>query len=203
MSNIWKLNTMEEVAWRQKPRMLWLKEGVKNTRFFHNMENARRRIKHIRNLRRGGKVLKRKEDVKEEIVAIFENLYRREDILLPQLDGVSFPSISTKDYSWLEREFEVEEVESALSKCGSDKSPSPDDFNLSFIKAGWGFLKNDFIDMIKEFHRRGRLSKEINSTFLTLILEVPNSMKLQEYRPISWWDVFTNYYRRCFVRVWW
>ena len=34
---------LEEVSWRQKSREIWLNEGDKNTRFFHQMANVHRR----------------------------------------------------------------------------------------------------------------------------------------------------------------
>ena len=73
----------------------------------------------------------------------------------------------------------------ALFECGGDKGPGSDGFNYSFIKAAWDIVKRDFCNMLTEFHKKGRLSKEINTSFLTLIPKVPNAVDLKEYRPIS------------------
>lgn len=37
----------EEIAWRQKSRELWLKEGEQNTKFFYKMVNAHKRRNFI------------------------------------------------------------------------------------------------------------------------------------------------------------
>jgi len=42
-SDIEKLALMEETSWRQKSRVLHLKEGDANTKFFHRMANSNRK----------------------------------------------------------------------------------------------------------------------------------------------------------------
>ena len=73
----------------------------------------------------------------------------------------------------------------ALEECGGDKAPDPDGFNFSFIKASWNFLKEDFGKVIFEFHQRGRINREMNASFISLIPKVQNPMELKDYRPIS------------------
>ena len=120
-------------------------------------------------IKKGSCFIEKSKDVKEEIASFFENLYRREEFLRPNIDAISLPSIPVDHPSRLERDFEMEEIYSALVECDGDKAPGPDSFNSSFIKAGRHFLKDDFHEMHVEFHRRGRLNKELNATFLTLI----------------------------------
>ncbi|RVW89824.1 Transposon TX1 uncharacterized 149 kDa protein [Vitis vinifera] len=45
---------LEEVTWRQKSREVWLKEGDRNTSFFHRMANAHRRRNNMERIRING-----------------------------------------------------------------------------------------------------------------------------------------------------
>ena len=40
--------SFEEISWRQKSRMLCIKEGDNSTKFFHKMANSYRRYNHLR-----------------------------------------------------------------------------------------------------------------------------------------------------------
>ena len=65
---------LEEVSWRQKSRETWLKEGVKNTRFFHRMANSHRRRNSIRNISINGRRCVNEPEIKEGLVGAFQSL---------------------------------------------------------------------------------------------------------------------------------
>ena len=44
------LLTQEEIFWRQRAKMYWLRDGDSNTNFFHNVVNSRRRSNTISQL---------------------------------------------------------------------------------------------------------------------------------------------------------
>ena len=133
--SIQEFNQLEEISWRQKSRVNWLKEGDKNTKFFHQVSGMGRRVNYIGKIRRSGRAFESLHKIKEEVTQFYEDLYKSYASVRPKLDGLSFPSISSDTRSWWERKFEEDEVRRALEECDGDKAPGPDGFNFSFIKA--------------------------------------------------------------------
>ena len=66
----------EEIHWRQKVRVKWVKEGDCNSNFFHKVANGRRNRKYIKALENERSlVFNNSENIKEEILRYFEKLY--------------------------------------------------------------------------------------------------------------------------------
>ena len=73
-SDIEKLTLMEETSWRQKSRVLHLKEGDANTKFFHRMANSNRKNNGIESLMVNG-TLSDQGIIANHITHFFMNLY--------------------------------------------------------------------------------------------------------------------------------
>jgi hypothetical protein len=87
--------------------------------------------------------------------------------------------------SSLTKPFSELEVKEAVWDCDSFKSPGPDGVNFGFFKDFWDDTKGDVTRFISEFHRNGKLTKGLNSTFIALIPKVDSPQKLNDFRPIS------------------
>ena len=70
-----KAALLEEISWRQKSKVLFLKEGDSNTRFFHRMANSNRRNNCIDNLMIEGALSSNQDRISDHIVQFYMNLY--------------------------------------------------------------------------------------------------------------------------------
>ena len=66
---------LKEISWRQKSRVLFLKEGDSNTRFFQRMANSNRRNNCIENLMIEGALSSNQDRISNHIVQFYMNLY--------------------------------------------------------------------------------------------------------------------------------
>ena len=74
-TDIEKLTLLNEISWRQKSRVLHLREGDANTRFFHRMANSNRRDNGIESLMINGSLSSDQGMIADCITQFFMNLY--------------------------------------------------------------------------------------------------------------------------------
>ncbi|KAK2975640.1 hypothetical protein RJ640_021085 [Escallonia rubra] len=137
---------MEDDLWRQRSRVDWMRDGDRNTRFFHAQASARRRTNRVENLRNEfGNWCVNDTEKEETVVNYFQSLFTTtdpsEEALHEVLNTVQ-RTISQMDNARLTQRFDLAEVHSALFSMYPLKSPGPDE---------------GFTSMIKEAESKGRI----------------------------------------------
>ena len=70
-------------------------------------------------------------------------------------------------------------------EMNGDKAPGPNGFTVAFWQACWDFVKEEVVELFKEFYDQKSFAKSLNSTFLILIPKKGGAEDLREFRPIN------------------
>jgi hypothetical protein len=141
----------EEISWRQKSRVLWLKEGDKCTKFFHRVANSNKRYNFIESLSVNGSVSSDQPIIRDSIVQYYEALFTEPYSWRPRLDDLEFNSIDAAEASSLELPFEEREVFEVVKGMNRDKAPGPDGFSMAFFQDCWDVIKSDIMGVFQDF----------------------------------------------------
>eukprot|EP00253_Pinus_taeda_P026308 PITA_26308 len=180
----------EETLWKQKSRVLWLKEGKQNSKFFHRSTLDYRNTKKILNLKNAsGDTLHNHREISSLMTDHFKRIAQESPI--DRTDAInslmqSIPKVVTKDQNLaLLNEISMEEVEEAVKSMPNDKSPGPDGFTIKFFKACWQTIKTEIWEVVEDSRRSGTILKSFNSTFLALIPKEENAQTPEKFKPIA------------------
>jgi hypothetical protein len=157
----------EEISWRQKSRVLWLKEGDKCTKFFHRVANSNQ------------------PTIRAFVVQYYESLFTEPYGWRPRLDDLDFSSLGEVEASSLETPFGEREVLEVVMGMNRDKAPGPDGFSMAFFQDCWNVLKSDIMGVFQDFHAHSKFVKSLNATFIALIPKISGAIDLKDFRPIS------------------
>ena len=180
-----KAALLEEISLREKSKVLFLKEGDSNTRFFHRMANSNRRNNYIENLMIDGAVTTNQDRIVHHVEQFFKNLYSKQQVQHPFPNILDFPRISRDNVDWLKKPFEESKVLEVIKEFNGDKSPRPDGFSMAFFQTCWGILKSDIMAVFHHFHVTGQFEKSLNATFIALIPKKAATVEIKDFRPIS------------------
>jgi len=75
ISDLEKTILQEEISWRQKSRVLWLKEGDKCTKYFLCVANSNRRFNSIESLSVNGSVSSVQLVIRDYAAQFYETLF--------------------------------------------------------------------------------------------------------------------------------
>ncbi|KAJ9687798.1 hypothetical protein PVL29_013843 [Vitis rotundifolia] len=176
---------MEETHWRQLSREIWLKEGDRNTGFFHRMASAHRRNNSLERIKINGEWFLEEQEIREGIANAFKNFLSEDTGWKADIGRLQLDQISHQEAENLERPFTEDEIHAALMEMNGDKAPGPDGFTLAFWQSCWEFIKEEILEMFKEFYEHSSFLKSLNNTFLVLIPKKSGAEDLGDFRPIS------------------
>ena len=176
-----------EVHWRQKSREIWLKEGDRNTGFFHRVANSHLRKNALVKIKIkiNGEWFSGEQEIREGVSNAFKLLLTENLEWRANINGLLFEALDPTEARSLEAPFGEEEIFCALKEMNGGKASGLDGFSLVFWKESWHFVKVEVLEMFREFHESGTFTRSLNATFLVLIPKKGGAEDLSDIRPIS------------------
>ena len=173
--------------WKQRSRVLWLKEGDQKTKFFHNRASHRYKRNRIEELKNEARVVCTNE---EEISNILIDYYQQLFIMASPTHVEEVlrvvPSIIIEEQNaMLTAKFVKAEIDEALQQMEPLKAPGPDGLPPLFYQKFWTSIGKDVSSAILNCLNLGFIPPSINRTFITLIPKVKSPTVVFEFRPIA------------------
>ncbi len=129
-----ELCLQEEIKWRQRSRVQWLRAGDSNTKFFHRRANGRRCTNRITCISDGSSSLSGQAAISEHLFTFFRNQMGVERPPRSSIDYHRLYGIEATGLSFLLLPFSTEEVKEAVFSSAPEKAPGPDGFPLIFYQ---------------------------------------------------------------------
>lgn len=184
-----ELLSQDEIYWRQRSRVLWLKDGDRNSAFFHRRASNRKSRNKVKGLNdAAGNWQTNPELVSKILVQYYEGIFKSEGSDLEALDGIldSVHSRVSEDMNEaLLAYYSDEEIKKALFQMHPSKSPGPDGMSPFFFQIFWHVVHHDVCLAVRNFLNSGQIFHESNYTHLTLIPKVKELKDATELRPIA------------------
>ncbi|PKI65221.1 hypothetical protein CRG98_014370 [Punica granatum] len=177
----------KDLIWRQKSRELWLKDGDRNTKFFHLSTVIRRRANQIVAIKDdNGEWSQDQEVIGDYFLRKFQDLFKTSNPALPEdMEDLIGSIISAPENERLIQAPDDKEILIALNSIPNLKAPGPDGIPSLFYKHYGETVKPLLCSAVKSFFNSGFLLKEWNNTFISLIPKCQGASTFKDFRPIS------------------
>ena len=171
--------------WRQLSRSKIIREGDRNTKFFHLKASMRRQRNMIDKIQFQGEEICDIGEISRLITSYYKALYTKTRSTKFDITGLGLQRLSETESMELEKPVTKQEIAAALAECDPSKAPGYDGFNLKCIKHIWPVIGDDLCTYILSFFENGTLHASFNTTWVKLIPKKKGILEVSDFRPIS------------------
>ena len=177
----------ETRMWSRRSKVLWLKNGDRNSKIFHKKTTQRFKKNSILGIEdKRGYWQEQPEVIEDIIVEYFAELFTTRNSVIEEGSLSFIPRLVTDEINEkLMGEFMEWEIQKALDQMAPLKAPGPDRMPPLFYQHFWGIMNREVTSTILAWLNSGKLPYPVNHTFVTLIPKVKNLVSVSQYRPIS------------------
>ncbi|XP_073357834.1 uncharacterized protein [Aegilops tauschii subsp. strangulata] len=157
---------LERARKRQASRIMWLKSGDANSKFFHAKIRARRRKNYIHSIKVGNAEI---TEHHEKASAARDHFTESIGRLRQRSCTLNWEELHLReiDMSGFDLPFTEPEVWAAVLASPAEKAPGPDGFTGRFFRACWSTVKYDIMEVFQKFYNLAGVNlKEINTAFI-------------------------------------
>ena len=149
----------EELFWMEQSRLIWLRSGDKNTKFFHAVTKNRRAQSRIKSLiDEEGNEWFSEEDLGRVAENYFKKLFASESVGFELEEWSEIPTmLSPSQNDALMAPITKEEVRKAVFEINPTKCPGQDGMNGFFFQQFWETNGDDITATIQRFFESGDL----------------------------------------------
>lgn len=144
-----KILAAQEKYWRQRSCIItWLKDGDRNSEFFHRRACNRKTKNTIKSIiDESGNWTTNPEDIERIIIQYFSTIYSTEQVnatALQEILNVTPSKVTLEMNAMLLMPYTGEEIRQAVFQMHPSKSPGPDGMTPFFFQRYWKTVFNDF-----------------------------------------------------------
>lgn len=172
---------------KQCSRIDWLKEGDRNTAFFHAKSREQAQTNWISALKKeDGSIITNQDDLETEAMDFYLKLFTRQEVLDPGPILNCVPGKVTEQMNeMLLKPFQEDEVREALFMMNPNKAPGPDGLTAGFYQHHWELIGPSVTNAVLDFLQGGDMPEKVNMTTIVLIPKVKQPQEMKQFRPIS------------------
>lgn len=146
---------IKETTWKLKSRAIWIRDGDRNTKFFHSYANFRRHTESIWEIYDSdGNKCQTQQDISRATSTFFQHAYVRKtiDCLEDQLWGIKHYLIMFDDVVNHApfNPVSAEEIHEVLNSFHGDKIPGPDGWTIELFTHFFDLLRADLVNLVED-----------------------------------------------------